>query len=350
MSNQEPRRVSTKNGLDSAEMAARIGRAVLSVVVIVAASASNSVAQNRRPIIDMHMHACQPGTQVELGVRATVPCQVISDPSVANQHLEDALEAMDRYDIVKGFLSAMDYDRMFRWVAAAPDRFIPGAFIREPGNPSIPELRRGYTEGRLEAMGEIGTQYTGFPPNAPELEPYFALAEELDLPVLIHTAGLGAPEPGFRVSAGNPLLLEDVLVRHPGLRLYVENAGYPFTSEMIAMMMFYPDLYADVSTITWLLPSDAFHQHLSSFVRAGLGNRVMFGTDLMQDVDTIRKAIQTIESASYLSEKQKRDIFHNNAARFLRLSEEQMANPENRALYGHSVVGGYQVSPSTLPG
>ena len=249
------------------------------VTAIVVFCACSVTAQERYPIIDMHMHACQPGTQVELGERATVPCQVIPDPAAANQHLEAALQAMDRHGVVKGFLSALDSDRMFRWVAAAPDRFIPSAFIREPGQPSVADLRRLYEEGRLGGMGEIGTQYTGFPPHAPELVPYFSLAEELDVPVLIHTLGIGAPEPGFRVSAGNPLLLEEVLVRHPRLRLYVENAGYPFTSEMIAMMMQYPQLYVDVSTITWLLPSEAFHDHLRALVRVGLGDRVMFGSD-----------------------------------------------------------------------
>jgi hypothetical protein len=56
---------------------------------------------------------------------------------------------------------------------------------------------------------------------------------------------------GFRTAAGNPVLLEDVLVRHPKLRLFVENAGYPYRGEMIAMMYQYPQLHADVSTISW---------------------------------------------------------------------------------------------------
>jgi hypothetical protein len=29
-------------------------------------------------------------------------------------------------------------------------------------------------------------------------------------------------------------LLEDVLVRHPKLRIFVENAGYPFRGDMIS--------------------------------------------------------------------------------------------------------------------
>jgi predicted TIM-barrel fold metal-dependent hydrolase len=38
--------------------------------------------------------------------------------------------------------------------------------------------------------------------------------------------------------------------------------------------------------------------------------------------DTIRMAIETIQDAVFLTEEQKRDIFYNNAARFLRLDEK----------------------------
>lgn len=41
--------------------------------------------------------------------------------------------------------------------------------------------------------------------------------------------------------------------------------------------------------------------------------------------ETMERAIQTIHDAPFLSEKQKRDILFNNAARFLRLSEEEVA-------------------------
>jgi hypothetical protein len=67
-------------------------------------------------------------------------------------------------------------------------------------------------------------------PNDPKLEPYFALAEELDIPVCLHT-GFGPPmspymgDPNFRMRHGNPLLLEDVLVKHPRLRIYIAQVN-----------------------------------------------------------------------------------------------------------------------------
>lgn len=300
----------------------------LVIVFLICASHSPGplLAQERPPIIDMHLHADLPPYDVPAGALALCrpePCRG-EGPATAN-HAETfakTLEAMERYNIVKAFLSGVDLEIVREWTEAAPGRFIPSPFIVEVGRPDPGVLRGEYEAGRLSGMGEIATQLNGVPPNDPALEPYFALAEELDIPVLIHTAGIGPYMPGFRSAAGNPLLLEDVLVRHPKLRLYLENAGYPYRGEMIAMMYQYPQLYADVSTITWVIPRSAFYDYLEALVRAGLGKRLMFGSDQMRWPDKIGKAIEAIEQAPFLTEEQKRDILHDNAVRFLRLEQE----------------------------
>jgi predicted TIM-barrel fold metal-dependent hydrolase len=40
--------------------------------------------------------------------------------------------------------------------------------------------------------------------------------------------------------------------------------------------------------------------------------------------------VEAIESASFLTAEQKADIFYNNAARFLRLSDEEIAKHHGR--------------------
>jgi hypothetical protein len=64
---------------------------------------------------------------------------------------------------------------------------------------------------------------------------------------------------------------------------------------------------------------------LQEIVEAGYGDRVMFGSDQMIWPGVIEPAIAAIKDAPFLTEAQKRDIFYNNAARFLRLTPEQVA-------------------------
>jgi len=58
---------------------------------------------------------------------------------------------------------------------------------------------------------------------------------------------------------------------------------------------------------------------------AGRRRQPRRGSDQMIWPDAIGKAIESIESAEFLSAAQQRDIFYNNAARFLRLSDEEIA-------------------------
>ena len=139
-------------------------------------------AQQRGPIIDMHVHA---------------------NP---DRSVQRVVAVMDEFHVVKAFLSN-SLENVYRWTAAAPGRFIPSLqFPRRGGFPNIDSLRAEYVAGRLQGLGEITSQYWGISPNAPSLQPYFALAEELDIPVLIHTLGAGGRRPTFRLSAGHPLL------------------------------------------------------------------------------------------------------------------------------------------------
>lgn len=250
--------------------------------------------------------------------------------------MRQTLAALQRYNIRAVTSGALD--QVTRRRTVAPDRIIPAIpfkLRRDPeGRPlyrPLPELRRLVAEGKIAVFAEVGPQYDGMSPADPALEPYFALAEELDIPVGLHM-GEG-PVGGrhvegysaYRVRMGNPLLLEDVLVRHPKLRVYVMHFGSPFVDDMIALLYSYPQVYVDVAQNDWGFPRKHFHAQLRRLVEAGFGKRILFGSDQILWPDTIGLAIETIESADFLSEDQKRDIFYNNAARFLRLDEKGLS-------------------------
>ena len=162
------------------------------------------------------------------------------------------------------------------------------------------------------------------------MEPFWELAEKLDIPVGIHI-GPGPPgvhylgSAGYRARLHSALTLEEVLVRHPNLRVYVMHAGFPMIDDMLALLYAHPQVYVGTGVIVFTQKRPAFYRYLERLVDSGFGNRVMFGSDQMVWPGVIEPSIRIIEEAPFLSESQVRDILYNNAARFFRFDEETRA-------------------------
>ena len=263
------------------------------------------------PIIDMHMHA------YELISGESETLMGLRSPDTPEEYLRENFALLEELNIRAVTSGPKDIVR--RWHQAAPDRIIPGIFFYRPDEITLGWIEEAFSKGDLAVLGEIVTQLEGIPPDDPSLEPIFAIAERLDIPVGFHLV-FGPPNfPKYRASLSNPLLLEDVLVRHPHLRLYVMHAAWPMLDAMIHLLCTYPQVYVDTGVINWILPREEFYTYLRRIVRAGFGDRVMFGSDQMIWPQAIPIAIEAITSADFLSEDEKRGILFRNAARFLHL-------------------------------
>jgi predicted TIM-barrel fold metal-dependent hydrolase len=187
--------------------------------------------------------------------------------------------------------------------------------------PDLDWLRSEIVEGRIGAIGELFNVYAGVAPDDPRMWPYFDLAAEYDLLVLVH-ADAGPPPEGrvegccaaFNGNLGHPVLYEPILARHPQLRLVLYHVFRPdFVREAIELLDRYPNVMVETSPMT-LVPTPLVHSAIEAFVQAGHGDRIVFGSDYW---GAIPGSIEVIESAPFLSETQKRAILHDNAARLL---------------------------------
>ena len=243
------------------------------------------------PIIDVHMH-CYPAAEIlpSLPNPATGKLTGLKN---GEAHLQACLAEMNKLNIVKGIVSGGSGDRLgaaLHWHDSAPDHVIAAAGIRGSSDTPLPDigvLRKGFQEGRLRVLGEVTAQYAGLSLSDPPYEPYLALAEELDIPVALHT-GMGPAgtsyDPccrGFRARLGNPELIEEVLNRHPKLRVNLMHAAWPYLEETLALLTIYPQVNADLGALGWGLPRAEFNAYLGALMRAGFGKRVMFGSDHM---------------------------------------------------------------------
>ena len=295
------------------------------LVLLASTVLAQNNAQSRPPVIDVHVHAYAKDPRWDHKVGNPITGQPLTATN-EQSHMRETFAEMKKYNIVKAFVSA-DYEAVLRWKTAAPDTVAASYGFNDPATVNLEFLRKEHAAGRLLSLSEIGPQYEGLAPNDAKLEPIYALAEELDIPVGIHI-GLSKPgvayddSPKYRAALSNPMLLEEVLIRHPKLRLYVMHAGWPMLDQMIALMWAHPQVYVDVAVINWALPRAEFHSYLRRLVEAGFGQRIMFGSDQMVWTDAIGKAIEGVESAAFLTAQQKRDIFYNNAVRFFRLEKK----------------------------
>jgi len=284
----------------------------------------------RLPIIDVHLHAYPADAAFPDGLANPATGKVTAVKNGA-EHLKACRAEMLRLNIVKGVVSGGDGDRLaaaWRWLDADPDRFIAAAGIRGSEDiplPPLETLRQAFASRRLAVLGEITAQYAGVTLGDARYRPYLALAEEFDVPAAVHM-GVGPPgitaDPcchGFRVGLGNPAVLEEALNQHPKLRVNVMHGGWPYLQDTIALLFVYPQVNVDLGAIDWALPRAEFHAYLGALMRAGFGTRIMFGSDQMYWPEAIGMAVEAIEAAPFLNDAQKRDIFYNNAARFLRL-------------------------------
>ena len=158
------------------------------------------------------------------------------------------------------------------------------------------------------------------------------VAEDHGLPVGIHTGESfpGTPyEPccrDFRVRLGDPLLLEDMLVAHPDLKVFVMHAGGFFWERALQLMQMYPRVHVEVGVLGHV-PQHRGARTLERFLRRardfGVLDRVMFGSDQMVWPEAIGVSVEAVQSLDFLTVEEKKAIFYDNAARFLGLTDEE---------------------------
>lgn len=293
--------------------------------LLIMLAAGFAVAQEQ-PVIDVHVHT---------DTGKFLPREIIAGelreltPVGRQEMIRESLAVMDALNIVHAITSGPDPSVVAEWRAADPQRIVPALQIPNArlDRAYLDGIRQLVADGAIDVLGEIALQYEGIDVDHAVYAAYFTLADELDLPIAVHL-GPGPHDvfdvrPSYRVAAGDPLRLESVLQRFPGLRIYIMHAGWPFIESMMAIMHTYRNVYVDTAFINTALPVAELHHVLRRFVSAGLGRRIMFGTDPHPGAIelSMRTAYDRIDAAEFLSEEQKHDIFFANAARFFRIEQ-----------------------------
>jgi hypothetical protein len=297
-------------------------RLLYTIILCVILLAANQNKIPTRKIIDVHFHARKFNDYANPPPPNPITGKI---PKWKNDKevIEMMLATLKNNNVVK-VITAGSLTTIHDFQMADPERFIASLGYPDMENNPLPDTAdfiRNFREKKFLVFGELGLQYVGKTLADPELEPYLAICERLGIPVAVHT-GMSFPNttytccPKFRTSLGNPQLIEEVLIRHPKMKIQLMHMGFPYLQETKAILNVYPQVYADIAGIDWLRPVPEFYSYLKSFIEGGFGKRIMYGSDQMAWEDAIPLSIKNVENAPFLTEEQKQDIFYNNAARF----------------------------------
>jgi len=299
---------------------------LIAFLLLITSVAGCGQQQSQLPIIDMHVHCY--GEERTFGVKD--PYGNLGSAN-AERLFTETYERFIKYNIVKAVVSG-PLEVVETWKSKDEDnRIIRGVLMMASDDHGMnaERLERMIKDSKIELFGEIAPFYSGTTLSDLEWQPYLKICEKYDIPVCVHT-GAGPPAitytwaPKSRLPLGDPYLIEEVLVRYPRLRIYIAHSGAEWHEHALRLMACYPQLYSDLGAGLWIEP--LAQRYMRDFLRnakhAGYLDRVMFGSDQMHWPHGIEMSIEYLNSLDFLSEKDKRDIFYNNAARFLRLKEK----------------------------
>ncbi|HEY7513222.1 MAG TPA: amidohydrolase family protein, partial [Vicinamibacteria bacterium] len=162
--------------------------------------------------------------------------------------------------------------RVAELVEQAPDR-IRGLYGIDPWSRmnGVRQLedavrRQGFVGAHLHPYG------FGLPLNDAAYYPFYAKCVELDVPLVVQVGHSAESMPS---AVGRPLLLDDVALYFPELRIVAAHTGWPWVEELIALAWKHRNVYIGTSAHS----PKYWDPALVRFLRSRGKGKVLFGTD-----------------------------------------------------------------------
>jgi predicted TIM-barrel fold metal-dependent hydrolase len=231
-------------------------------------------------IVDIHTHVGSYPEHIEerFAQQAREAWADVHLGGTLDEHYAGALDGVDRAVVLAfnaapaGFVVPNDY--VAAYVARDPARLVGFGSV-DPSSPTaIDELERMRADLGLVGC-KLGPVYQDLDPLGPEFLRVCEALERLELPLLIHQ-GTTFARAGSLLRA-RPILLDEIALRFPELRIVIAHMGHPWFEEAIAVVRRHPHVYADVSALVsrrWLL-----YNALVQAIEYRVEHKLLFGTD-----------------------------------------------------------------------
>ena len=203
--------------------------------------------------------------------------------------IDDYLRKMDAAGIERSLLIAVragdlrmqgsleiPYEQVAQWCRKYPDRFSGLAGV-DPfrGMQGLRDLTHAVKE-----LGFVGAHlyphWFKLAPNEALYYPYYAKCCELDIPIMMQVGQNLIYQKEVRLpSVARPILLDQIAIDFPELKLLGIHIGVPWTDEMIAMAWKHENVYIGIDAYAPKYLPPALKHYMNSYG----AHKVMFGTD-----------------------------------------------------------------------
>ena len=210
-------------------------------------------------------------------------------------------------------------DEVIEQVKRNSDILIPFASI-DPwkGKMAVREARRLIEDHGIKGF-KFHPTMQGFWPNDRMAYPFYEVLAEHGCIALFHTGqtGVGSGMPGgngMRLKYSNPMVIDDVAVDFPDMKIILAHPSFPWQEEALAVAQHKPNVYIDLSG--W--SPKYFPPILVRYCNSILRKKVLFGSDW--PMITPERWLSDFEKID-IKDELREDIIKNNAARLLGLMD-----------------------------
>lgn len=178
------------------------------------------------------------------------------------------------------------------------------------------ELEKSITSRGLRGLF-LNPEIQGFTPDEIRLIPVLEKAEQLKIPVLIHTGMTWAPNTSL--APNHPLKWEPVIQRFPRLNIILAKFGWPWVWDAAALALKYPNVYLDLSAHFYDSPVEFFQSVYTkqiplTVIDRSLNTKILFGSNYPRvEIKNMVRAFRRLD----LSPSSREKIGHANAERLL---------------------------------
>lgn len=135
-------------------------------------------------------------------------------------------------------------DKTAAFVKAYPERLIGFMSLHPHDARALDELER--CRGDLGLRGiKLGANYQIFHPLEARVLAIYERAQRYGLPVLFHQGT--SPVTMAPIRFAHPLLMDEVAMRYPDLKIIMAHMGHPWTVDTAVVVRKHPNVYTDIS-------------------------------------------------------------------------------------------------------